>query len=166
VLGKVGVIGGLVLVVLGTLTTVGVFFLLPWFEDTASTGFDAVSLAPVQDPLLAVWGLVPLAALVLLGLGVLSGAMTMFGGRLSPALFRVVSLIPLLLVLAGLCGCGPLAMDLLAPFWDPGVGSFDKVIATKGYGFWSAAAGLGVATVGALVMLIGGLMSRRRAASY
>lgn len=168
-IGKVGVIGGLILVILGGLVTIGVFF-LPWFMVGSEplTGLDTVlrGLEPGADMMYVGWALVPLAALVLLGLGALSGAITVFGGRLSPALFRVVSLIPLLLVLGGVCGCGPLAMVLVQPFWDPSVGTFDSVIATKSYGFWAAAAGLGVATVGAAVMLIGGLMSRRRADSY
>lgn len=169
VIGKVGVVGGLILVLLGALVAGGVFF-LPWFisGDTVFTGLDAVTLGLAEGGEIAFvgWGLVPLGALGLLGVGGLCVITTAFGKRLSPALSRVASLLPLLLVLSGLCGCGPMGMALLAPLWDPGAGSFAEVVATKGYGFWGAVAALGLAIVGALVMLIGGLMSRRRDASF
>jgi hypothetical protein len=161
-------IGGLTLVIVGALITAGVFF-LPWFVSggTLFTGLDTVTmgLQPGGDMAFLGWSLVPLGALGLLGVGGLCVVLLAFGGKLSPGLSRVVSLLPLLLVLSGLCGCGPIGMALLGPLWNPAAGTFTDVLATKDYGFWGAVAGLGMAIIGALVMFIGGLMSRRRAAS-
>ena len=167
-IGRLGMIGGLTLVIVGALITGGVFF-LPWFVSggTLFTGLDTVTmgLQPGGDMAFLGWSLVPLGALGLLGVGGLCVVLLAFGRKLSPGLSRVVSLLPLLLILSGLCGCGPIGMALLGPLWNPAAGNFTDVLATKDYGFWGAVAGLGMAIVGALVMFIGGLMSRRRAAS-
>lgn len=169
VIGGIGMFGGIILAVLGALGAGGAFF-LPWFsyDDASYSGLFAVQQALVGesgDITYLVWGLVPLGALGLLGLGIVCLAVSLFSKKLSPGLARAVSLLPLLLVLSGLCGCGPLTTALLSPLWNAEAGSFNDVLAGMGYGFWGALAGLGVAVVGAIIALVGGMVSRRRAAS-
>ncbi len=168
VIGGIAVFGGLILVILGALAAGGAFF-LPWFTSgsTSYTGLDAVMMAFAEggDMTYLAWGLAPVGAVAVLGLGFICFVMSLFGKKLSSGLARVVSLLLLLLVLSGLCGCGPLGMALFAPLWDGGSGNINDVVAGMDMGFWGALAGLGAAVVGAVVALIGRSLSRRRAAS-
>jgi hypothetical protein len=168
VMGGIAVFGGLILIILGALAAGGAFF-LPWFTSgsTSYTGLDAVMMAFVEggDVTYLAWGLAPVGAVAVLGLGLICFVMSLFGKRMSSGLARVVSLLFLLLVLSGLCGCGPLGMALLAPLWGGGGGSINDVAAGMDMGFWGALGGLGAAVVGAIVALIGGWLSRRRTAS-
>ena len=170
VIGGIGLLGGYLLAIVGALTTLGAFF-LPWFPagEKMLTGFDTVSKAfeAGGDQMFLAWGLVPLGVLGGLLLGLLGLVMGAFRKRLSTGLARVALLLPLLIVLAGVCGCFPFSSPLIAPLMQPDfdVNNLSSELALLGYGFWIALAGVVVSLVGVLIALIGGLLARRRAAS-
>ena len=168
-IGGIGLFGGYILAVVGALVALGAFF-LPWFPvgETMFTGFDTVLQAMEEEnQLFLAWGLVPLGMLGVLLLGFVGLVMGLFRKRLSTGLARVTLLLPLLVALAGACGCFPLGSRLLEPLTQGGfdVNSLTSGLVVLGYGFWVALAGVAVSLVGVLIALIGGLMARRRAAS-
>jgi hypothetical protein len=160
VIGGIGLFGGYILAVLGALAALGAF-LLPWFP-TGDTGLDTVSrgLQPGGDSMFLLWGLVPLGALVLLLLSLVGIVLGFLGKGRSSGL---ALLLPLLIFLPALCGCLPLSSpvvtSLMATNFD--VNSLSGALAGLGNGFWIAMMGLGIALVGVLAALIGGLIRRR-----
>jgi hypothetical protein len=159
-IGGIGLFGGYILAILGALAALGAV-VLPWFP-TGDTGLDTVSkaLQPGGDQMFLLWGLVPLGALVLLLLSLVGIVLGFLGkGRSSGP----VLLLPLLIALPGLCGCLPLSSpvltSLMATNFD--VSRLSGALAGLGQGFWIAMAGLGIALVGVLAALIGGLLRRR-----
>jgi hypothetical protein len=169
VIGGIGLFAGLVLAFIGAAVALVAFF-LPWFSTggVLHTGFATVSggLEPGADVMLLIWGLVPLGAAVLLLLTLVGMVLGLFGGRRSAGLARMVVLVPILIVLSGLCGCFPLSSQaisaLMAVNFD--FNTFMNTLGGLQYGFWAAWGGLSIASVGALVALIGALISRRRSA--
>ncbi|MBN1976247.1 MAG: zinc ribbon domain-containing protein [Anaerolineae bacterium] len=170
VIGGIGLFGGYLLAIFGALGTLGAFF-LPWFPagEKMLTGFDTVSKAfeAGGDQMFLAWGLAPLGALGVVLLGLLGLVMGLFRKRLSPGMARITLLLPLLVILSGVCGCFPFSSPLIAPLIQSNfdVNSLGGGLASLGYGFWVALAGVGVSLVGVLIALVGGLMGRPRAAS-
>jgi hypothetical protein len=160
VIGGIGLFGGYILAVLGSLAALGAF-VLPWFP-TGDTGLDTVSkaLQPGGDQMFLLWGLVPFGALVLLLLSLVGIVLGFLGRGRSSGL---ALLLPLLIALPGLCGCLPLSSpvitSLMATNFD--VNSLSGALAGLGNGFWIAMVGLGIALVGVLAALVGGLLRRR-----
>jgi hypothetical protein len=159
-IGGIGLFGGYILAILGALAALAAFF-LPWFP-TGDTGLDTVTraLQPGGDQMFALWGLVPLGALVLLLLSLVGIVMGFMGKGRSSGL---ALLLPVLIVLPGLCGCLPLSSPmitaLMANNYD--INSVSSALLGLGNGFWVAMAGLGVALVGDVIALVGGLLRRR-----
>ena len=160
VIGGIGLFGGYILAILGSLAALGAF-VLPWFP-TGDSGLDTVSkaLQPGGDQMFLLWGLAPLGALVLLLLSLIGIVLGFMGkGRSS----GVALLLPLLIALPGLCGCLPLSSPVITSLMSTGfdVNSLSGALTGLGNGFWIAMAGLGAALVGVLAALIGGLLQRR-----
>jgi hypothetical protein len=160
VIGGIGLFGGYVLAILGALAAL-VAFVLPWFP-TGDTGLDTVSkaLQPGGDQMFLLWGLVPLGAVVLLLLSLIGIVLGFLGKGRSSVL---VLLLPLLIALPGLCGCLPLSSPVVTALMDTNfdVGQLGGALAGLAQGFWIAMAGLGLALVGVLTALVGGLIRRR-----
>jgi hypothetical protein len=160
VIGGIGLFGGYILAVLGALAALGAF-VLPWFP-TGDTGLDTVSkaLQPGGDQMFLLWGLVPLGALVLLLLSLVGVVLGFLGKGRSSGL---ALLLPLLVALPGLCGCLPLSSPVITSLMNTGfdVNRLSGELAGLGNGFWIAMAGLGIALVGVLAALVGGLLRRR-----
>jgi hypothetical protein len=160
VIGGIGLFGGYILAILGALAALGAF-ILPWFP-TGDTGLDTVSraLQPGGDQMFLLWGLVPLGALVLLLLSLIGIVLGFLGKGRSSGLVR---LLPLLVALPGLCGCLPLSSPVITALMVTSfdVNSLSGALAGLGNGFWIAMAGLGIALIGILAALIGGLLRRR-----
>ncbi len=160
VIGGIGLFGGYILAVLGALAALGAF-VLPWFP-TGDTGLDTVSkaLEPGGDSMFLLWGLVPLGALVLLLLSLVGIVLGFLGKGRSSGL---ALLLPLLIFLPGLCGCLPLSSPVITSLMTTNfdINSLSGALAGLGQGFWIAMMGLGIALVGVLAALIGGLIRRR-----
>jgi hypothetical protein len=160
VIGGIGLFGGYILAILGALAALGAF-VLPWFP-TGDSGLDTVSkaLQPGGDQMFLLWGLVPFGALVLLLLSLVGIVLGFLGKGRSSGL---VLLLPLLIALPGLCGCLPLSSPVITSLMNTGfdVNRLSGELAALGQGFWIAMAGLGIALVGVLAALVGGLLRRR-----
>jgi hypothetical protein len=160
VIGGIGLFGGYILAILGALAAL-VAFVLPWFP-TGDTGLDTVSKAfqPGGDQMFLLWGLVPLGAVVLLLLSLVGIVLGSLGKGRSSGL---ALLLPLLIALPGLCGCLPLSSPVITSLMATGfdVNRLSGALVGLGNGFWIAILGLGVALVGVLAALIGGLLRRR-----
>lgn len=160
VIGGIGLFGGYILAILGALAALGAF-VLPWFP-TGDSGLDTVSkaLQPGGDQMFLLWGLVPLGALMLLLLSLVGVVLGFMGKGRSSGLVRFL---PLLIALPGLCGCLPLSSPVITALTTTGldVNSLSGALAGLGNGFWVAMVGLGIALVGVVTALIGGLLRRR-----
>jgi len=165
-IGKLALFLGYGLAIIGALAALAAF-VLPWFS-TGETGLDTVYKAfeVGGDQMFLVWGLVPLGALGLLLLSLLGLMLGLFGNKLSAGLARATVFLPLIIALSGVCGCfpltSPLVSSLMASNFD--LNNLSGAMAGLSYGFWLALGGIGVSLVGILLVLIGVLMARRRAA--
>lgn len=168
VVGKVGLFGGNGIVTVGALIVL-IGFILPW----ASCGYMRLSgLDIATNPSdyggSASWTLLlllPLGALLLMGLSVAGIVLALLGKKLPPTLARLTPFWPLLTIVPGLlCGCCPSC----AFFWNAQRAASDPEnlgLIRIEYGFWVTVFGLLVTFAGIAIALAGGLVAQRRAAS-
>ena len=170
VISKVGLFGGHGLITVGALIALFAF-MLPWASCSGVrlSGLDIVTQSSQYggDASWTFLVLVPLAALALLALGIAGLAVNLFALPLPVNLARLVPFLPLVAILPGLCGCCPSC----AFFWnvqnarsDPNNWGLGMLIQVE-YGFWLTLFGLGLSFIGIVAALVGGLATRRRAAS-
>jgi len=167
VIGRVGLLGGNTLITIGALLVL-FSFMLPWAScgGVNLSGLD-IATQPSEYGGNASWSvllLVPLGALVLLGVGLAGIVLSLLARSLSAALARLVPFLPLLGALPGLCGCCPSCaffVNIQNARSDPDNLGLGVLIQVE-YGFWLALFGLGVSFVGILLAVVGGLVAQRR----
>ncbi len=168
VAGRVALFGGNGIITVGALIVL-IGFIMPWAScgSIRLSGLDIVTRSSEYggDDSWSFLALLPLGALLLIGLSVTGIVIVLLSKKLSPPLARLTSFWPLLAIVPGLlCGCCPAC----AFFWEAREAASDPVslgLINIEYGFWVTVFGLLVVLAGIIIALVGGLVAQRRVAS-